>query len=187
MMPKSIRFRHIDTEKTIEAIALIARERPGLTFFYICKIFYWAEKDHLNRYGRPILGDRYIAMEHGPVPSLVYNLLKQDQGTDAELMSSFNEKVEIRQGQRSYVHLREGAQVNEKVLSRTDIECLRASIDRYADLQITQLRQMTHEEEAYEEAGLNSEIDYEKMIAKDTPDRDKLIQSLREMSRHMVF
>ncbi|WP_409530306.1 Panacea domain-containing protein [Shinella sp.] len=45
--------------------------------FHALKTLYYADRAHLQRYGRPITGDRYIAMENGPVPSYAYNAVKQ--------------------------------------------------------------------------------------------------------------
>ena len=33
------------------------------------KLVYFADRYHLRRYGRPVIGDEYLAMQYGPVPS----------------------------------------------------------------------------------------------------------------------
>src|SRR5712672_1956972 len=40
-----------------------------LTKLKAAKLFYFADKEHLLRYGRPIIGDVYFALNLGPVPS----------------------------------------------------------------------------------------------------------------------
>src|SRR5262245_62889630 len=77
--PKILRFQ-IDWNRCIEGIAFISSLRPGITQYYIGKIFYFADKAHFLDWGRPISGDRYVAMEHGPVPSNIYDLLMEDSG-----------------------------------------------------------------------------------------------------------
>ena len=42
----------------------------------LCKILYFADQRHLSLYGRSITGDTYIAMQYGPVPSNVDDILK---------------------------------------------------------------------------------------------------------------
>src|SRR3954462_6956268 len=64
--------------KALEVLAFIARENPGLSPLYIAKILFYAEKWHLNRYGRPIIADTYIAMPKGPVPSSVRDYIEQN-------------------------------------------------------------------------------------------------------------
>ena len=69
-----IRF-NFDWQKTVDAIEFLAQQKPGMTQYYIGKLLFFADREHIMDYGRPITGDRYVAMEHGPVPSAVRNLL----------------------------------------------------------------------------------------------------------------
>ena len=46
----------------------------------LCKILYFADQRHLSLYGRSITGDTYIAMQYGPVPSNVDDILKAVRG-----------------------------------------------------------------------------------------------------------
>ncbi len=39
-------------------------------------MMYFADRLHLERYGRFICGDSYVAMKNGPVPSFTYDILK---------------------------------------------------------------------------------------------------------------
>jgi len=61
-----------DQEKAVSAILYISKrliEAEGNIepdFHKIFKILYFADQKHLANYGRPIIGDHYIAMEHGP-------------------------------------------------------------------------------------------------------------------------
>lgn len=45
-------------------------------FHELFKILYFADQEHIKIYGRPITGDKYIAMKYGPVPSFLYDILK---------------------------------------------------------------------------------------------------------------
>ena len=85
MQPSMIRFR-FDETKGVEALVYIARRWPGVTAFYASKILFFAEKLHLNRYARPIVGDTFIAMPNGPVPSTIYDFIKGrlDQAGDPD-------------------------------------------------------------------------------------------------------
>jgi hypothetical protein len=82
----------ISPGKTLEAMAFVAKHNPGLSPKYVSKIFFYAEKWHLNRYGRPIVADTYIAMSQGPVPSTIKNFIDENwercekpEGFDATL------------------------------------------------------------------------------------------------------
>src|SRR4029079_17679981 len=70
-----IRFS-FNEKKALEALVLVANEWPGITAFYASKAVFLADKNHLNKFGRPVVGDRYIAMDNGPVPSVIYDWFK---------------------------------------------------------------------------------------------------------------
>ena len=70
-----VRFQ-FNESKAVEALVFIAKRWPGITPFYLSKVLFFADRDHLRMYGRPILGDSYIAMDNGPVPSRVYDIVK---------------------------------------------------------------------------------------------------------------
>ncbi|MEO6666974.1 MAG: Panacea domain-containing protein, partial [Nitrospiria bacterium] len=74
------KFFRFDPEKALQAILFVARMLPGATFHQISKIIYFADKAHLQKYGRLICGDTYVAMKHGPVPSGIYDILKSVRG-----------------------------------------------------------------------------------------------------------
>src|SRR5947208_11944301 len=72
-----IRFNFNET-KTIEALVLVADQWPGITPFFVAKVLFFADRNHLRDYGRPVTGDLYIAMADGPVPSRAYDVLKDN-------------------------------------------------------------------------------------------------------------
>src|SRR6266446_7375344 len=73
---------HPNQGRIVEAILFIFAEacerKIAVTQYDIVKSLFLADRAHLNKYGRPITFDNYVAMEHGPVPSTAYNFLKED-------------------------------------------------------------------------------------------------------------
>src|SRR4051812_34811550 len=68
----------LDMEKVIATTLFLAgKNLPELTEGKLLKLMFLADKYHLVRYGRPITGDRYEAMNHGPVPSWTYALFNK--------------------------------------------------------------------------------------------------------------
>ncbi|MCX6006323.1 MAG: Panacea domain-containing protein [Chloroflexi bacterium] len=63
--------------KAIEAILYLAKKIPHPGKYNICKMLYLADKVSLERYGRFIFGESYVAMPRGATPSKAYDLLKQ--------------------------------------------------------------------------------------------------------------
>lgn len=77
MAVPAIQFR---PEQALELILYLAKRLPHPNFHSISKVLYFADREHLSRYGSLMTGDTYVAMRYGPVPSGIYNLLKAAGG-----------------------------------------------------------------------------------------------------------
>ncbi|WP_297833929.1 Panacea domain-containing protein [uncultured Roseibium sp.] len=149
-------------QKAIHAIDYIARERPGITQYYIGKILFFADREHFLDYGRAITGDRYVAMEHGPVPSAVRDMLKLDSGYPDEILDELDARITIeREGNKQHVYSKMLDYAD--MLSGSDKEYLSAAIVRYGSMAFGELKAISHEDPAYvaawEEAGNANEMD----------------------------
>ena len=100
--------------KAIEAILFILEQDTNQpwTLHNVSKACYWADRRHLECYGRFIFDDQYIAMDHGPVPSGAYDLMKNDN-INMELPFTVQEYNIL--GKRKH---------DAFELSQSDIECL---------------------------------------------------------------
>ena len=128
-----------DKSKAIETIIYIAQNSRNPTFHSITHLLYFADKTSLEKYGRFICGDDYFAVEHGPVPTRTYDLLKASAITDEYGFVADGHKV---------IPQREP---DLDWLSDSDIECLKETIDLYGDYPFWKLREDSHDD-AYEEA-----------------------------------
>lgn len=144
----------------VEAILYIATHSQDPTFHHIAKLFYFADLCHLERYGRFICGDRYIAMKHGPVPSGVYDMLKAARNGE-DYLHFQNLQVAFRvEGNHHVVALREP---NVEWLSDSEIECLDEAISKYDRFDFGQLCRESHDA-AWLSANDNDEISLEAII-----------------------
>ena len=75
-MVNNIRYR-INYTKAIETIVWLANEKPGIDIYHIGKCIFYAEKLHLNKYARPIIGDTYQKGKYGPFPSTIRDIIQQ--------------------------------------------------------------------------------------------------------------
>ena len=75
-MPDQFEFH---PEKSL-AVASYLANRSGETMYTILKMVYLADRLHLEKYGRPITGDRFIAMAEGACPSKIYDSMKVLRG-----------------------------------------------------------------------------------------------------------
>jgi uncharacterized phage-associated protein len=113
----------LDTDKAVESVLYIVARIPNPTIHSISKVLFHADKAHLSRYGRPISGDRYIAMRHGPVPSATYDMLKTLRG-DSEF--PLPERARDSLSVEGYA-VRAMRPADERVLSHSELECLAES------------------------------------------------------------
>ena len=67
MTREPIRFR-ANREKITETVVWLAGKAPGLTLDKVARILFLADKSHLNRFGRLVTGDAYLAADNGPFP-----------------------------------------------------------------------------------------------------------------------
>ncbi len=154
-----MRVNYLDIKKTIEAIVYVAEKTNDL--FHIMKVLYYADKIHLEGYGRLITGDRYIAMKDGPVPSGAYDIIKSVRGDgltqidarpeDAFKVEDWTEIIPIRKPTLDY-------------FSESDIEALNKSIETYAHMKLGELWDVAHEEPSYQQASFNSDISLTSII-----------------------
>lgn len=148
----------MNTQKAIEAVLWIIKNGES-NMYNIWKILFAAEKFHINKYGRPITGDKYIAMEYGTVPSWLYDaskIKKQGVGFFKEGNSLMPERDPL-----------------TDFLSESDLEALAHGIQEYSGLNFKQVMDKNHREPAwiknYEQRGESDSapIPFEDIIAED--------------------
>jgi uncharacterized phage-associated protein len=77
-MADPIRFK-FDERKAADAAAFLIQLHGGeMNHLLLVKLLYAAERASLERFNRPIIGDQYVSMEHGPVVSRIYDLIKDE-------------------------------------------------------------------------------------------------------------
>src|SRR3989304_4693392 len=109
-----IRFNY-DPARARNAVAYILFKHSGqLDILKLVKLLFFADRLHLVKYGRPIVGGQYVAMPYGPVSSELYDEL--NEGTSAFRRIGKNKVVLT-------------GRVEESELSESDIEVL-SDIDR---------------------------------------------------------
>ncbi|MBV9497214.1 MAG: SocA family protein [Acidobacteria bacterium] len=138
-----IRFR-FDQEKLVNALAFFSKHGvAGLDRMKIAKLLFLADRIHLLRYGRPITGDRYVCMEHGPVASVTHDLVnaRLSDDPDAEIM---NEYFDVGRS-RTHPELIAKREPDLDVFSETDLEVLREVVESFGQKTAWQLRDLAHE------------------------------------------
>ena len=70
----------------IKAVILYIMQRfpEGVDYIKLFKILYFAQQDHLVRYGKVIVDESFRAVKHGPVPTYTYKALQIAEGKPLE-------------------------------------------------------------------------------------------------------
>jgi uncharacterized phage-associated protein len=174
-MPKgvdmTIKYR-FNKPKAIEVLLYITSKQRDM--YHALKILYFADKQHLEKYGRLICGDSYVAMEHGPVPSGTYDIIKSARGQGISPSDTDIEQI-IKLDNNNIIPQREA---RTQMLSESDIECLDNAIRQYGDMSFEQLKNISHNEPSYKAAGENDFIPIEELI-KQLDDSDDLLEYLQ--------
>jgi uncharacterized phage-associated protein len=112
--------------RVLEAFAYIAKRAPANknNMYNVLKVFYIADKIHMERFGRFIFDDSYSAMPKGPVPSSAYDLIKNIKA-GRELPFNFSSPVYL--SGNTVVTLRDA---DEDFFSGSDLLCLNEVIAR---------------------------------------------------------
>ena len=132
-------------DKAVNSILFSLGQLGGVTDMHkLCKILYFADQRHLSLYGRSITGDTYIAMQFGPVPSCVDDILKALRGDS--FFSSSREIEPLRKclnfENRYMIKALQSPDMDD--LSVSDIECLKYAIDLCKDKSFAELTQFSH-------------------------------------------
>lgn len=131
-----------DKEKSLNALLYVANRVQRKDFHKIFKIIYFADRQHLADWGRPITGDTYIAMEAGPVPSRLYDMLKIVRG-DSYLpdMEGLGKYFQVENWM--YVRPLQDADLNK--LSASEQEAMSEAIEKYAGLSYDEIKEKSHD------------------------------------------
>jgi len=170
-----IRF-NFDIEKAISAVLYISKNLPRPDMHKISKILYFAEQKHLVKYGSPIVGDYFIAMDNGPVPSQIYDMFKTVRGDSLYETDDFKPYFEVEESYLIYPKVE--ADLDE--FSESNLECLNESITENKNLSFDDLMRKSHGM-AFEKASSNSTISFENIAIEGGANED-MIKFLKERS-----
>ena len=171
-----IRF---DPERALELVLYVASKLRYPTLHSVSKVLYFADREHLSRYGSLLSGDNYVAMRHGPVPSAIYNLMKAGAGRLEPLIPSqfydlVAQSLSVEEGRR----VRALRPANLELLSVSQRECLDASLKENGKLSFEKLTRKSHDG-AWKSVDENDLIDV-KAIAKTLRNAKQVLAYLAE-------
>jgi uncharacterized phage-associated protein len=178
----TIRFK-VSYAKAIETLVWLAKMKPEIDIYHVAKVLFYADKMHLNKYLRPIIGDDYVRMPYGPVPSGVLNLIKKNMWLSPNQLRIIKASLDIDDADNFKLTALRDPDMD--YFSKSDIECLTDALNKYGNLSFDQLYELTHSEKCYSETAPNEKIDYALWIDENDPLRDETLDHMRELSQYV--
>ena len=168
-----IRYK-FSAKKALQATEWMLSKHQSLDLHAILKACYFADKEHLNRYGRPIFGASYRAMPYGPVPAEIYELLK---GEPLRIQEAGVEHLPWRL-EGYWVRRRSNREPELSALSTSDRECLDRALASSVAMTFNERTAATHGPD-WQKAKMG-QMDYRDMVDKDNPLRAAIIEELED-------
>jgi uncharacterized phage-associated protein len=167
-----------DQNTAIHTLLYVATKVPSLTYHRLAKIMYYADRLHLERYGRFIFGGSYRAYNYGPVPHDLYGILRaaEKKPGGQSLLGPFRV---FRQGQVPFIAALAAPDLD--FLSQSDLICLDEAILCWGNKSFGELTSASHDA-AWQSAwdnGQNSPILLEHIV-KTLPNSEHLLLHLHE-------
>ncbi len=110
-------------KKTTQVASLFLKKRGGkMSYMKLIKLMYFADRDALINWDRPITGDTYFSMKHGPVLSNVLDIISNGNDPDNDsywykyITSQSNFEIALKEGKCP-----EPDMLNERELEIIDI------------------------------------------------------------------
>lgn len=148
----SVQFS-FDFNKFLAALEFMASKSvPEFDKYKICKLLFLADRHHLLKYGRPIIGDRYCALPYGPIPSEALDLLnaflKADTDSSDPRIQAMMASLEL---DRRFQNPRISTKVSPafQSLSKSDMMALDDIVGVFGAKGFDELKSLTHTMYAY--------------------------------------
>lgn len=127
----------INLPKAIQAAGVLLRYDHGerLGILRLMKLLYIADRESLAESGRTITGDSYAALDHGPVLSTLYNIIKDEDVRSSE----WRKYVE-----RNEYWLKPKSDPGVGQLSRFEVRKLNEIATRFAGQDVWEIVKLTH-------------------------------------------
>lgn len=171
-----------DKQRLTEIVLYILNKTNGLDYYHVFKVIYFANVAHLAKYGFRMTTDDFCALPDGPVPSILYDCIKDDVHCDKELEAMIENSVE-KGNDDAYYMLTAKRPANMDYLSKVDVEEIDKSIAENAYLPYGELRSKSHGAE-WHRAYFNTKQGRKIMdvvgMAKDGMASDEMLEYIKE-------
>jgi uncharacterized phage-associated protein len=139
-------MQNMFNEKKAAQVAafFLFRANGKMPVLKLMKLLYLAERASYEKYGEPIIGDKLVSMDHGPVLSRTYNHI---QGASSSIEGGWDTWIGDRENHDVFLQDPSCIRSPEEdllELSDADIELLEATWTEFGHLTKWQIRDYTH-------------------------------------------
>ncbi|MEK7073289.1 MAG: Panacea domain-containing protein [Patescibacteria group bacterium] len=149
----------------LKAIILYFCENTDAKFLgkvKLMKLFYYLDFLHVKKYGSPVTFDRYVKLEHGPIPSTIKNMV-DDAGEDVE-HSVLADTIDIVRTEGVHMHRvaarRKMTEEERKLFTESEIRILKEVCSRFGQKNTQYIEDASHKEAPWKETSMLQEIPY---------------------------
>ena len=129
-------------KKATQALNFFAVKKDGrINKMKAIKLIFLADKLHLRKYGRPIIGDSYLAMKYGPVGSQTKNVAELADRLPKEVSIYARKYIKPTLDKNTFNSI---SSVDLDLFSKTDVECLNRVYNEFSDKDQFELAEITH-------------------------------------------
>lgn len=171
-------MKRLNVEKAIQAAgAVLRRDSTQVSRLRLLKLLYIADRKAIQKFGRPILGSRMVAMKHGPLHSEILDLINGQHIREPEWAQYF---VNIGRN----IELRE--QPGTDRLSRCEVELINEVVELHQPDDDFQIADITHSFKEWEDnypdptANTSNPIPFEHVIdaVGRSEDKDEILSDI---------
>ncbi len=166
-------IKRYEDQKIKEVLLYILAKTGTVDYYHLMKILYLAERHHLAKWGERITVDEFYALPHGPVPTRIYDSLKDVKDGKGGFLSDV---LTVATDSPLVTALREP---NMDYLSKSEVDALDGAIAKNIVKTFTELEKMTHDEYYYKALEHGRKMSIED-IARSGGASEQMVEFIRE-------
>ncbi len=165
--------QHYDVRKIANAIIFfIDSNVKYLGITKLMKLCFYADKYHLEQFGKPIFNHTYTKLPRGPVPTWLYSIIRTkisgsfdyDFEDEVKVFNKFIATEEIQWDEGTKVIFTKLKEFDKKYFSKSQIKILMQVSEEFKNISASAISELSHETNAWKSVDFNEIITYESMV-----------------------
>lgn len=171
-----------NVQKAVEVVLWFAAQSSPIDVYRVVKGAFFADQRHIRKFGRPIVGDQYRAVMWGPLPQVIYGVIRR-RPIEMQALQSNGDLPFRLEGE---YNIKADREPNLDLLSTSDQEALQYGWEQVRDKTFDELCDLTHADPAYVLAN-GGVMDYRNFLEQDDPRRAEKAEFIKEVAPYAVF